>query len=449
MSQFISSKILNKIGQEKYELLKIEYSSDNKIKLYELKPYNPNKVEFICNNCNKSYSTNIQTWIEKKNEFGKCSHKKISSVYEENKILDIWDYSKNIISPKDVTSGSSKKAYFICKKCNSSLFISISQMSKAFEKNLNGCKYCSGNSVNETNSFATKYFEFSKNIISPDPNNYTFSSHIKCLVKCKTCNNEYNSSFNILSKSIKAGNNGCSYCSGLKISRNTSIGSKFPDIAKNIIGDPFELSIKDKFMFKCFSCNYIHETDIKHIKQTCRYCTRISVNENNNITKTHPEILKYWDYEKNKIKPENHLYGSGNKVFIRCKECFSSRKKFTYDIKDNLCRYCAMNSVSKVEKEWLDSLSIPIECRQIILKINNKTIYVDALYNNTIYEFNGDFWHGNPNKYNPNEINKVSKKTFGELYNKTLEKEKFLKENGYNIISIWESDFKLKDNIHI
>lgn len=442
MSQFISSKILNKIGQEKYELLKIEYSSDNKIKLYELKPYNPNKVEFICNNCNKSYSTNIQTWIEKKNEFGKCSHKKISSVYEENKLLDIWDYEKNIISPKDVTSGSAKKAYFICKKCNSSLFMSISQMSKAFEKNCNGCKYCSGDLVNETNSFATVHKEFSKNIISPDPNKHTYGSHAECLVNCKTCNNEYVSKFYTLTKSIKKGNNGCPYCSGLKISKNTSIGVKFLEIAKNIIDDPFKLSIKDKFMFKCFSCNYIHKTTLKRIKDKCRYCNRFEANENNNITKTHPEILEYWDYEKNKIKPEMHLYGSGNKVYIKCKKCAFSREKFTHALGDNLCRYCAMNSVSKAEKQWLDSLNIPIECRQIILKIKNKTIYVDALYNGIIYEFNGDFWHGNPNKYNPNEINKVSKKTFGELYNKTLEKEKFLKENGYNVIGIWESDWK-------
>jgi len=447
MSQFIFSKILNKIGQEKYKLLELEYSSNNKIKLCDLKPYDPNKIEFICNNCKKVYSTNIQTWIEKKNEFGKCSHKKIQSIYEENKLLDIWDYSKNTISPKDVTSGSAKKAYFVCKKCNSSLFMSISQMSKAFDKNWNGCKYCSGDSVNETNSFASKHKDFLKNIISPDPNKYSYGSKVECLVNCDKCNNNYNSKFYLLTKSIKKGNNGCPYCCGLKFSKSTSIGEKFPNIAKNIIEDPFNLSIKDRFTFKCFSCNYIHKTSLSHIKDTCRYCNRFEVNENNNITKTNPEILEYWDYEKNKISPEMHLYGSKNKVYIKCKKCFVSREKLTYALGDNLCRYCAMNSVSKLEKEWLDSLKIPIECRQKTLKINNKTIYVDAFYNNIVYEFNGDFWHGNPKKYKQDKINKISKKTFGELYNNTVKKEQSLKDAGYEVVSIWESDWKALNNV--
>ena len=54
----------------------------------------------------------------------------------------------------------------------------------------------------------------------------------------------------------------------------------------------------------------------------------------------------------------------------------------------------------------------------------------------------GDFWHGNPNKYNKDEINLVNKKTFGELYNETNERLKIIKNNGYNIITIWESDYK-------
>lgn len=448
MSQSIYSKILNKIGEEKFNLLKKEYSSSNKILLENLSPYYPTKIEIICNNCDKKYHTHIQNWIEKKNEFGKCSHRKISSLYEENKLLDIWDYDKNIISPKDVTSGSAKKAYFKCKKCNSSLYMGIYQMSKAFDKGLNGCKYCSGRSVNNTNSFATKYKDFSKNIISPDPNKYSHGSQKKCLVKCEKCNNEYNSNFYSLTKSINKGANGCPYCCGLKFSKSTSIGGKFPDIAKNIIEDPFTLSVGDRFTFKCFSCNYIHSTTLDHVKDTCRYCNRFEVNEHNNITKTNPEILEYWDYEKNKIKPEMHLYGSGKKVYIKCKKCFISREKHTHALGDNLCRYCAMNSVSKLEKEWLDSLNIPIENRQKTLKVNNKVIYVDAIYNNIIYEFNGDFWHGNPKKYKQDKMNEISKKTFGELYNNTIKKEQFLKENGYNVISVWESDWKaqLKNN---
>ena len=61
--------------------------------------------------------------------------------------------------------------------------------------------------------------------------------------------------------------------------------------------------------------------------------------------------------------------------------------------------------------------------------------------NNTIYEFHGDFWHGNINKYASSDINIITKKSFGELYNKTLERENKIKELGYNLIVMWENDW--------
>lgn len=60
----------------------------------------------------------------------------------------------------------------------------------------------------------------------------------------------------------------------------------------------------------------------------------------------------------------------------------------------------------------------------------------------TIYEFNGDYFHGNPDKFDPKDVNTKVNKTFGELYQRTIEKEYILKQAGYNVISIWESDFK-------
>lgn len=34
-----------------------------------------------------------------------------------------------------------------------------------------------------------------------------------------------------------------------------------------------------------------------------------------------------------------------------------------------------------------------------------------------------DFFHGNPNIYNNEDINELTKKSFGELYDKTIERE--------------------------
>ena len=102
------------------------------------------------------------------------------------------------------------------------------------------------------------------------------------------------------------------------------------------------------------------------------------------------------------------------------------------------CVKCTYN-ISKKEIKFLNYLKIPntINNRQKrILGFN-----VDGFKNNTIYEFLGDYWHGNPKIHNRNDINKATKTTFGELYDFTFNKFKKLKENGYRIKYMWESDW--------
>ena len=99
--------------------------------------------------------------------------------------------------------------------------------------------------------------------------------------------------------------------------------------------------------------------------------------------------------------------------------------------------------ISGMEIKWLDSLKVPINYRQKTIKINGRIFKTDAadVENKIIWEFYGDFWHGNLQRYNPHETNKPTKKTFTELYAKTMAREKSLRDAGYTVISIWESDF--------
>ena len=61
---------------------------------------------------------------------------------------------------------------------------------------------------------------------------------------------------------------------------------------------------------------------------------------------------------------------------------------------------------------------------------------------NTIFEFHGDFWHGNPELYDENEMNPRVGITYGELYEQTLSKSKIILAKGYTLIEIWENDWK-------
>lgn len=60
--------------------------------------------------------------------------------------------------------------------------------------------------------------------------------------------------------------------------------------------------------------------------------------------------------------------------------------------------------------------------------------------NNTVYEYHGDYWHGNPLKFNPEDLNERANVTFGELYQRTVQRDNKIKQLGYNLVVKWESE---------
>lgn len=105
------------------------------------------------------------------------------------------------------------------------------------------------------------------------------------------------------------------------------------------------------------------------------------------------------------------------------------------------CPEC-ISGISKISAKWLDSLNISKECREQYITIDNKRIKPDAYVpeTNTIYEFWGDYWHGNPKVYSPEDINQNNKRKFGDLYKATLDKRNLILSNGFNLIEKWETE---------
>lgn len=106
------------------------------------------------------------------------------------------------------------------------------------------------------------------------------------------------------------------------------------------------------------------------------------------------------------------------------------------------------NKYSRIAIEWLTSFNNPA----IRHALNGgeyripKTRYSADGYDpitNTIYEFHGDFWHGNPAVYAPNLMNPVTGTTYGHLHSKTVKRQRLLKALGYNVIVIYEREYKL------
>jgi hypothetical protein len=112
------------------------------------------------------------------------------------------------------------------------------------------------------------------------------------------------------------------------------------------------------------------------------------------------------------------------------------------------CPTCSSNS-SKPEMEWLDSLGISNDNihRHCRIYMNDSYIKPDGFdpQTNTIYEFYGDYFHGNPKIYDAETMNHKNNKRCGDLYKDTMVREKMIKNAGYNLVSIWESDWKNKN----
>lgn len=78
---------------------------------------------------------------------------------------------------------------------------------------------------------------------------------------------------------------------------------------------------------------------------------------------------------------------------------------------------------------------------------NNKGFFVDLIVENEnkIIEFNGDFFHANPSKYQKDDIIKISENEqyrAYELWNKDEMKMNMLKESNYDVYVVWENDIK-------
>lgn len=113
------------------------------------------------------------------------------------------------------------------------------------------------------------------------------------------------------------------------------------------------------------------------------------------------------------------------------------------------CPNCT-SRISKIQIHWLEFMSkmngvtIQHGMNKGEFRIPKTRYFADGYCQetNTIYEFHGDYWHGNPSKYKANNTSYYGK-TFGELYEKTLKKENKIRSLNYNLVTIWESEWLL------
>ena len=132
--------------------------------------------------------------------------------------------------------------------------------------------------------------------------------------------------------------------------------------------------------------------------------------------RNHVEIICR-DHGKFVLQPRSHLSGAG-------------------------CPVCHKGKSRKADL-WLDHLNIASLIREYkLLEIPKAPVDGYDPLTNTVYQFHGDYWHGNPASFDSEYYNKQAKRTMGELYERTLLADNQIREWGYNLVVMWENDWK-------
>jgi hypothetical protein len=109
---------------------------------------------------------------------------------------------------------------------------------------------------------------------------------------------------------------------------------------------------------------------------------------------------------------------------------------------------------SKVSVRWIEEYSstngISNEVAHFLstgeFKIPGTKYKVDGYHigSNTVLEFLGDTWHGNPSIFRDEDFCHPHKKTITakELYTQTMDRLKHIHSLGYNVVYIWEADYR-------
>ena len=152
-------------------------------------------------------------------------------------------------------------------------------------------------------------------------------------------------------------------------------------------------------------------------------------------------IKKFEDRKKkwSKDMEERYQRGEYNRV-SNLYNLFSSHVEFDF------CK----KLISKLEKLGIDInriFTFNTKQQQYYIHYNGRKYFYDFVYINgnkrKIIEFNGDFWHMNPKKYNENDYNKLMYKFAKEIWEDDKNKKNIAEsQQNFEVCYIWEYDWR-------
>lgn len=286
-----------------------------------------------------------------------CSNHRVISGYNDLYTLrpDLakeWHPSKNAeISPTQVSVGSNKKAWWICKN-NHEYQAKIANRNAGY-----GCPYCSGRyAIKGENDLLTLYPDLSKEWLYEKNNGLTPmdvlpSSDKKVWWKCSH-GHEWQTQVKVRTRG-----NGCPFCSGRNVIKgvndlltvNPSLAEEW-NYEKNDGLTPMDVlpNCGKKAWWKC-SHGHEWEARIDHRSRGsgCPYCAGVlTVQGENDLQTINPDLAKEWNYEKNNgLTPMDVLPSSDKKAWWKCSKGHEWKTQIKNRTKGTGCPYCAGRKV--------------------------------------------------------------------------------------------------------
>ena len=308
-----------------------------------------------------------------------------------------------------------------------------------------GCPKCSSEKTGLSQRNTTDNFINKAMSVHNDKYDYSLTKYINNKTKVKIICKIHGEFEQLPCNHLKQNCPKC--CKNFKITKDSFIQRAILIHGDKYIYDEVEIiNINTPVKILCKIHGYFMQKPINHFdKCGCYKCANRIVNTNDFIEKATTIHNGLYNYSKVIYKE------SRDKIIIIC----NTHGEFKQNPNDHLngsgCQKCGLGNHSKVCIKWLENI---MNKEKIFIQhagnigekevlIDNKKYRFDGYCekNNTVYEFYGDFWHGNPKLYNSEYYHPLNKVKFGDLYNKTLSREELIKNNGYNLINIWESDY--------
>lgn len=246
---------------------------------------------------------------------------------------------------------------------------------------------------------------------------------------------------------------GCNICGKISSSVNQSLSKKeFIQKSIDIHGNVYDYSKVEyvnnltKIIIICKTHGDFVQTPQGHLSG--RGCIKCSGKYSSYSTDEWIDMAKElhgdeYDYSKTIYKNANE------KIIIICKIHGDFEQIPRVHLRPTGCFRCNPKQFSKTQIKWLNFISILHN-----INIQHATNGIEFIIpttkykadgyckeTNTIYEFHGDLWHGNPKIFNSNDTSFFGVK-FGELYQITLQREQRIRDFGYNLVVMWEDDWK-------